>query len=139
MSFEIFTDYGTASKSTITLRESGLLFISNSIIENFTGVKAQEVFGYMIFTDKNKRELGLFLMNSKEVIEKTKKYSTDAIRTISKSNRKDTGVLINISPPLRSLGYTANSYKKANLNYSEHEKYDIGKLIVINVANLIKK
>lgn len=91
MSFRKFTEYGAASRTSVTIRTNDLLFISKAILNQLDVDEANYV---MIFIDEEEYLLGLIF---------TKEKPNDNYRKIS--NEKS-GVSVNIAPILRFFGIT---------------------------------
>lgn len=89
MSFRKFTEYGAASRQTITIRTNDLLFISKSILKRFN---ENAIYAYIHIDDENKR-IGIEFLNEKPEDSNHRKISEEKA-----------GISINIGPVLRFLG-----------------------------------
>lgn len=128
MAFEIFTDYGTASRLDVTFRESGLAFVSNALLR-MIGVEAAEVTGYRIFVDRDAKKIAIaFEVNGLD-------DGREGARSIGASQKKDTGLLVNCMPVFRTFGVKGKIQKMTIP--AEASNLEGSKAIVISIAELV--
>lgn len=115
MALELFTDYGTASKQSVTVRESGLVYISNSLLREYFDLDVDEANSYDIYVDREKKSVAILVLKNSE------KDGTD--KKFTPSQKTKSGVLVNAMPVLRALGLRDKGFHKADLDASriEHE------------------
>lgn len=115
MALELFTDYGTASKQSVTVRESGLVYISNSLLKDYFDLDVQDADSYNIFVDRESKSVAISVLTKRGVDESSKQFTS--------SQKTKSGVLVNAMPVLRALGLRDKGFHKADLDASkiEHE------------------
>lgn len=130
MAFELFTDYGTASRQTISIRESGLVYISNALVREFLGQDPEDIKYYRFFVDRNEKSIALDVSSASE--------ESEGWKAFTKTQKTKSGVLANAMPILRSFGYEDKNFAKSDLEI-ESLDYEGKQLLKFSVGELNKK
>lgn len=119
MALELFTDYGTASKQNVTIRESGLVYISNSLLRDCFDLTVSEAGSYQIFVDREDKSVAIAVLPGFDEDSGSKQFSS--------TQKTKSGVLVNAMPVLRSLGFRDKGFHKADLDVLkvEHNGYNL--------------
>jgi hypothetical protein len=116
MGFELFTEYGAASRDEATIRARGSIFLSDAIVNRANVSDPQAA---KLYYDKTTDRLGIELLAKYDASDK-------AQRKISKER---SGISVNANPILRYFGFPLGEKKSAPIEVEE-------KMIVIKLAGL---
>lgn len=117
MAFKTFTSYGASSRSSLTLRVSGVLFISDGIINRLKAGKAEAA--VVLFDDESPKIAINFLEKFDDTIEGCRKLAAER-----------SGVSLNIASVLRYYGVEKI---KEKVNFKMEKQDD---LLVIDISAL---
>lgn len=120
MGFRPFKDFGNASRSTLTLRTSGVLFISNGILRKFNAEYCEAV---LLFIDDESAKVGLKFIKEFDSIQANCK----------KLSRERSGVSVNVAPILR---YYEVSKQQEKINLAMQRQDD---LLILEISSLLSK